>query len=358
MKVLFDGYWLMEGPPSGRMVALELVRAWSSEFPEDELFAAVPRHKMNSDLSLPNAVRVIPTKLVLHPLINFVELPLIARKLGGVDLYFCQNYSAPSKKAAVFIHDVLFQSNPEWFTRVERIYFSPITILARWAGVVLTSSSSEKRRIADANPSLKRIVTTGLGIPSDYNEGAQGQTVAGLTRGSYVISVGRLNARKNLLRSIEGALRSGVIIPDFPIVIVGEASGKAEDLTEAVQKGVADGRIVFLGYVTNEELLWLYKNAALMTFLSLDEGYGLPPVEAMHLGTKVLASNIPVMHEILGDYADYVDPTDVDAIAACIRAIRSEPPHTRARTRIPSWRDVVRTCRKAVLPGSSRNLRN
>jgi acetyltransferase-like isoleucine patch superfamily enzyme/glycosyltransferase involved in cell wall biosynthesis len=346
MKILFDGYWLIDGPPSGRMVVKETLRAWATEFPEDDLVVVVPSRHHTHTLDTPENVTLVRSRLRFHPLINGLGLTLMARGLKA-DAIYCQNFSAVSRRSAVFLHDVLFQSNPEWFTRAERIYFGLMIHLARYAGVVLTSSESEKQRIHSHNPTLRRVVATRLGIAPEFSGDAAVRAVPNLEPGSFLLTVGRLNARKNLDRTIEGALRSGALSSEFPLVVVGEASGRNEDLSASARAAMADGRVRFTGFVDNQQLLWLYANSALMTFLSLGEGYGLPPVEAMALGTPVLVSDLPVLHENLGEYATFVDPEDVDAIATAIKDSLagggpgiSEP--------IVSWATAVRASRAAL----------
>ncbi len=89
-----------------------------------------------------------------------------------------------------------------------------------------------------------------------------------------------------------------------------------------------DGSVRFLGFVSDAELAWLYRNAALVVFLSLDEGFGIPVIEALALGSPILASDIEVFHEIAGNRAAYVDPTDVEAIGRSVRHALDKPPHS------------------------------
>lgn len=336
------------------MVVTETIRAWARAFPQDEVVVAVPKHRWSLErVDLPQGVRLAPTRLRFHPLINNFELPALSRRLGPFDAVFCQNFATPFKTSVVFLHDVLFQTNPEWFTLRERTYFQLMVRSAKRAHVVLTSSRTERLRIELHNPQLRNVVDTGLGVSRVFTDGTDAQPITDLLSKSFILSVGRLNARKNLLRTIEGALKSGVLSTDFPLVIVGEASGKTEDLNGTFQAAIRDGRIRFLGFVSDEQLLWLYANASLMTFLSLDEGYGLPPVEAMLLGTRVLASDIPVMREVLGDYPGYVDPTSTTAISRAIKSACIDNSPTGLAKDSPTWERMVETSRRALLSAAN-----
>ncbi|MCQ3029013.1 glycosyltransferase, partial [Pseudomonas tremae] len=119
----------------------------------------------------------------------------------------------------------------------------------------------------------------------------------------FLLTVGRLNVRKNLAFTCLAAIRSGAISASFPLVIAGSVHGRSEDWPPEVQRAIADGAIILPGYVADEELAWLYGHCRAFLFFSRGEGFGLPPLEALRAGGEVLASDIPVMREILGEHA-------------------------------------------------------
>jgi glycosyltransferase involved in cell wall biosynthesis len=159
----------------------------------------------------------------------------------------------------------------------------------------------------------------------------------------YILSVGRLNIRKNLgflIRSCEDF----PILGDDALVVVGEVSGKNE-----IESLTSVGpRIEWLGNVTDGELRWLYEHADMLVFPSLDEGYGLPPIEASQFGCRVIVSDIPVFREVLGTDAEYFDPTAPESLFSAVLKVRRE-----SRTRNPhhgrAWADVVRSMRTAIV---------
>jgi len=352
VKLLIDGYWWPEGPDSNRMVLREIVRQWVDDYPDDSLTLAVPGE---TSVPVPDGVSVVRTRFRVHPAINFLELPLVARRRGS-DAILAFNFAAGAKTGVVFLHDVLFQSNPECFTRIERIYFSAMPRLAPRAHSVLTSTRAERDRIARYNPRLRRVVHTGLATPSSIAAASAIDPGLNLTEDSYLLCVGRLNVRKNLAATLRAALRSGVLSESFPLVVVGERSGRIAEFDDDLRAAAEAGLLQFVERVSDSELKWLYTHCALFVCMSSDEGFGLPPVEAASLGRRVLASDIPVFRETLGFHATLVDPADVDAIASAIRAIvgaESQPPPTAYQQRY-TWSAVCEAIRSELLDASAK----
>lgn len=143
----------------------------------------------------------------------------------------------------------------------------------------------------------------------------------------YILFVGNIEPKKNLRRLIEAFAG---IDTDLTLVVVGRKAwmweqeiGPAETLLGAKRCAL---RFKLLDYVPREDLEVLYSRAAFMVFPSLYEGFGLPPLEAMHFGCPVISSNTSSLPEVCGDAAAYVDPYDVrDIRAKMVRLIESEP---------------------------------
>jgi alpha-1,3-rhamnosyl/mannosyltransferase len=156
--------------------------------------------------------------------------------------------------------------------------------------------------------------------------------------GPYLLCVGTLEPRKNLPRLVQAyeAVRSQLPEP-FPLVIVGP-SGWGEQ--------VASGQgVVLAGSVSSTELAGLYASAHLLAYVPLIEGFGLPPVEAMSVGTPVVASPLPST----GGAAFQVDPRDTESIAAGLLRVASDGPTRRdlvergtVRAAELSWTSIAR----------------
>jgi glycosyltransferase involved in cell wall biosynthesis len=350
VRVLFDGFWWVEGPFSNRQVQREFVLAWADRFPDDELALAVPRpHRDRAAADLPAGMRVVTCRLRPHGVAVALELPGLARSFRA-DVTIAHNFTPLRGRSAVFLHDVLFQTNPEWFTRPERLYYGAMPVLAPRAEVVFTSSRTEAERIRDHNPKLRNVVPVGLSVPTALVASTPERPPA-VTSSDFLLCVARLNIRKNLSLAVRAALDSGQLTRERPLIILGEEEGKAADVHAGVSAAIADGRLQLVARASTAELAWLYENARALIFPSLDEGFGLPPIEALHFGTPVIASDIPVLRENLTRYATYADPTDPAAFAGAIREVCAGP---KRRVVLPpgtlaTWQHSVELMRAAIV---------
>jgi glycosyltransferase involved in cell wall biosynthesis len=312
VKIVFDAYWWAAGPPSVRHVLREIVFAWEHEFPDDELILVTPA-------TVTDGFATVRSKLYPQAL---VATRAVARavRIHRADAALSHNFAPKLRGAvsAIYLHDVLFVTNPEWFTRIERAYFS---LMVRWvkrADVVFTSSETEADRIRSHTPA-RLVRAVGLGLSRELTASADpDEADEALRADHFVLAVGRLNVRKNLGLVINASLDTGLITPTHPLVIVGSANGRGERADVRTQNAIDDGSVVFTGFVSEARLRWYYRHCSLFVFLSLGEGFGMPPIEAAYFAAPVLASDLPVFHETLGRAATFVDPTNRAAVTAAI----------------------------------------
>ncbi|MGH7204245.1 MAG: glycosyltransferase family 4 protein, partial [Candidatus Levyibacteriota bacterium] len=112
--------------------------------------------------------------------------------------------------------------------------------------------------------------------------------------------------------------------PDVKLLLVGKSNYFYDRLEKKVKQMGLEKSVLFLGGVTDEELIGLYQDAQALVFPSLMEGFGLPGLEAMQNGCLVLASDIPVFKEIYQDAALYFNPREIASIHATIRQVLTE----------------------------------
>lgn len=144
----------------------------------------------------------------------------------------------------------------------------------------------------------------------------------------YFLYVGNAYPHKNLERLLLASTKITSRIKmfkKFSLVLVGEQDFFYKRLKEKVKEMGFEDVVVFWGPADRKELEILYKNAIALVFPSLMEGFGLPAVEAMNQGCLVLASDIPVFHEVLGEAVVYFNPYNVEDIASKLESILKEP---------------------------------
>ena len=140
----------------------------------------------------------------------------------------------------------------------------------------------------------------------------------------YILSVGSAYPHKNLSLALEALARVRLHVPDLSYVIVGKADYFINRLKhEAAQQGLQDA-VVFWGEASETELAQLYRDAVAYVAPSLSEGFGLPGLEALQYDCPVVASDIPVFHEVLSKAALYFDPHAAVDLADCILRLMSD----------------------------------
>ena len=130
----------------------------------------------------------------------------------------------------------------------------------------------------------------------------------------YVLFVGSLQARKNLARLLEAWQQMKEAVPDAWLVIAGAGSKIFRPMRLA-----SGERVTFLGSICESDLPGLYAHATLFILPSLDEGFGLPTLEAMASGTPVVASNASALPEVVGEAGLFFDPLDISGMADALR---------------------------------------
>jgi glycosyltransferase involved in cell wall biosynthesis len=335
MKIGIDAKWFFEGPPSGRRVVRSLVRSLVEVAgPDDELhffLDARSRANVPADVSPEQCHYVWGS---VNQLSNVFLVPREADRLR-LDAVVYQNFSpllAGVRHARIaFIHGVAFADRPEFFTWQERMYFAPLRTLASRADRVCTVSESEKRRIVRlgyARGDRVDVVPNGVDdafVPRVELNASQVDAVLAdvAVHEPFVLYVGRLSAGKNVSALVRAMAH--VATPNLTLVIAGAADRTCRDLPLVAHRaGVAD-RVHFVGPMEDDSLRALYVAAAVFCFPSLDESFGLPPLEAMASGTPVVVSDLPAIRETCGDAAIYVDSADPLAIAGAIDALMRDP---------------------------------
>ena len=148
--------------------------------------------------------------------------------------------------------------------------------------------------------------------------------------GPYLLYVGSIEPRKNLARLLQAYQR----LRDrqetaHQLVLCGGRGWNNEQIYATLEKLPNKSDVLITGYVSEEEKNALLANADIFVFPSLYEGFGVPPLEAMHWGTPVVCSNAASLPEVVGDAACYVDPLSVESIAEGIEQVLTDRDYAR-----------------------------
>ncbi|ACH82346.1 MULTISPECIES: glycosyltransferase family 4 protein [Acidithiobacillus] len=225
-------------------------------------------------------------------------------------------------RQVVTIHDVVPIDHPEWLNPRFSAWYRFLTPkLARRVARVITDSEFTKARLLETTGVADNKVTVvPLGVdarfgPQDGDDVESAIQKLELPTSRYVLSLGSLEPRKNLGR----LLRAWAIIyrrlPEDVWLVVSGAKGKSLVFQDVPELKALPPRVFLTGHVPDELLPSLYAGAIAFAYLSVYEGFGLPPLEAMASGTPTLVGNCASLPEVVGDAAVQVDPYDIDAIA-------------------------------------------
>ncbi|HEU6456609.1 MAG TPA: glycosyltransferase family 1 protein [Roseateles sp.] len=259
-----------------------------------------------------------------------LDLPALRRSLG-LDLLHTQYVIPlqPARANAVTIHDVLFEPYPEYFGR---FFVWRSRLMMRWsarkADLLFTVSEYSRREIAERyRVNDENIVVVHNAVDRQaFFPGVEGEALVrarGLTPGGYLLTVGRIEPRKNHA----ALLRAYRALPGTPppLVIVGQRDFGYGDFESEMALMPQDRQVLVLGEIGDGELPALYRHAQVFVYPSFAEGFGMPPLEALASGVPVITSASTAIPEVVGDAGLLVDPKEPSALRAAIERLLQSP---------------------------------
>ena len=267
-----------------------------------------------------------------NPLIRLAwQLPRLVRE-HHLDVLHTQYIVPlwPGCKTVVTIHDVLFEPYPEYFTRFfvwrSRWLFRRS---ARLADAVMTVSEYSRQEIAwRYQVPSERIGLLLNAVDHEVFHPAQedGSAVLRsrqLKSGHYLLSVGRIEPRKDHVTLLKAYGELGVDAP--PLVIVGQRDFGYDAFDQVLRALPNKCDVRILNDVSDAELPVLMQHAMVLAYPSLAEGFGMPPLEAMACGIPVVTTDSTALPEVVGDAGLMFKPGDVDALTQHLRHLIDMP---------------------------------
>ncbi len=273
-------------------------------------------------------------RLPLRFLLEQVYLPLLLRR-RGIDVVHSLHYAFPlvtfGTRRAVTFHDMTFFNMPEVHERTKVLYFrSFMRAMARLADHSIFISRSA---LEDYTARLGPIRGASSVIP--HGKGEQFRQDVVFDRGrlsehyglaeQFVLYLGTIEPRKNLSRLVEAFAAIADRHPKLQLVIAGKRGWMIEDLYRTIERLGLEKRVLFPGFVSEEDKPALLRACALFVYPSLYEGFGLPALEAIACGAPTITSRIAALPEVVGDAALLIDPNSTESLAQAMESLLTTP---------------------------------
>ena len=346
MRVGLDGYPLSEPLTGVGHYTLELARALARNFPTDQFELVSPRPFAGSvaeDNKLPNLSFVKARSSSVRGHWWSVGLPLYARRVS-FDLFHGTNYELPlwnNRRSVLTIHDLSTLLFPELHRRpLARRARMRLPLAAKMATAIVTPTEAVKREVCEHLKIKPQKISAIHEAPRSFFRPASPDESAAIRKrlgveDNFLLFVGTLEPRKNLLTLLKAF---GQILQKTqlrPQLVIAGGEGWLMTQTESFidSAGFTD-RLLFAGYLQDEELRALYSSCKAFIYPSLYEGFGLPPLEAMACGAPVIASRIAALKEVIEDAAVLVDPLDSESLTrAIVEFLRDDKRREESKTR-------------------------
>lgn len=334
MRIGLDAREAFRSEPRGiGLYVRHLMREFTAQAPQDE-FLLYHQLVPPAGFTVPANMRAVHTDMPggrLHAW-ERLQMPWRVRR-DRLDVYHGTYNTLPLRwplwqgpPMVVSLHDVIVTYWPDDLGDPFVRYARAVTPrVVRDAAVILTVSEWSKRDICErygCDPAKVRLSLNGLhpavlaGAPAGAGDAARARFAEGRP---YVFAIGAPLERKNTGRLLDAWALVRRRRPDCPYLLLVSGLGKhADRFRERAEKSGAGSHVRFLPYLTLDDLIATYAGAALTVYPSLVEGWGIPVLESLALGTPVVTSNTSAMPEAGGEHARYFDPSSTEAIAAAI----------------------------------------
>lgn len=320
-----NGRFLSQGITGTQRYAFEILKSMVSGSPR-EIILHVPRNcEVPTELS--------GTKIVRSRLkgVFFDQFHMAIHSRGGTLLSLSGPITLFKSRQLGVIHDVGFLKFRENYNQLFVIwYWIMYRVATSRVKKIATVSNFSRLEIQHAFPRLKSQIILAPGSGNHVRGWESTRPSAVPAQLDFLLMVGTVSRRKNVMPTLAYLLEA-----DFNVVVCGSSGPKAvfsrPQFIEDLEK-LGSGKAIFV-QATDSELSWLFQNCRAFVFPSLYEGFGIPPLEALNCGARVIASSASAMPEVLGDRADYFNPTNFDGLLVALK----KKTNFRSNSANPGW---------------------
>lgn len=333
LKVGYDAKRLFDNNSGLGSYSHTLICDMLSYHMDDSYFLFTPSRRREVDFLPSPSARVVTPRGVWRLFKSLWRLVRLAPKCDkyGIQIYHGLSHELPygiervGVKTVLTVHDLIFLRHPEYYSRTDvKIYKRKLEYACSVADVIVAISNQTKGDLIDlmgVDESKIRVVYPGCKHRPDHNmapKEVDEQLKSYLIPSKFILCVGTLEERKNQLKLCQ-ALKN---LPDVQLVLVGRSSrGYGQMLHRYIRENDIADRVKIFSDVTDSQLSAFYKKCLYVVYPSICEGFGLPIVEAMAYGKPILTTRGGCFEEAGGRAAWYMDSSDVNDIARCIRRL-------------------------------------
>jgi glycosyltransferase involved in cell wall biosynthesis len=286
----------------------------------------------------------VPTSRPARLAFEQVRLPALLRS-AAVSVHHGPHYTMPARSpvpCAVTIHDCTFFDHPEWHLRTKAAFFRrAIRRAARHAAVLVCVSQVTAERLAANCPVRAPVVVAPHGVdharfsPTEPDPGADDAALRALgvpADRPFVAFIGTLEPRKGVAALVGAFDVLAASRPDLMLVLAGQTGWGMAETERALGSARHGERIVRTGYLPEPAVPALLRRAAVVAYPALEEGFGLPALEALACGAPLVTTEGTAMAEMAGGAALLVPPGAVGPLAEALAAALEAGPDTDRRT--------------------------
>lgn len=350
VKILIDSTSIRDNPSGVAFYTYNLITALKASENNHDLEVNIYRQPsmsqwLKNNHSLPDNLQGIsPLKFIPFPVTVTNLLGKSAQFLIPKDDRFWQDidiihgtdhyvYPFPNAKKVMTIHDLTFLKFPFYSNKIVKTYRNRIKKCLEWTDIIITFAHSTKQDIIDYFQLEKEKIFI-TSEASRYNlaylnalniEQIKAQINYDFQQ-KYILFVSTIEPRKNIINLVKAFnyLKKNYSI-NHHLILIGQKGWNYEQIFAEIENSQYHYHIHHLGYLSDEEVAIFYHLADVFVYPSFYEGFGLPVLEAMTLGTPVITSNTSSLPEVGGDAVIYINPDDYQSIAEGIYQVITQP---------------------------------
>jgi len=326
LKIAFDAKRAFNNLTGLGNYSRSVISSISKKTPQSTLYLFTPKEqnhifKLQSD----NNQVIKPKKWSNQYYWRMIGLNEDLQKLK-IDLYHGLSNEIPLHtpiKTIVTIHDLLFLKYPQLYSFIDRkIYTIKSKIACNNATKIIATSESTKEDIVNyfnINPEKIKVIYQSCHQDFiNYNNNEElDPKIKEKTNNPYLLYVGTIEKRKNLLFLLQALIK----MKEVNLICIGKKTNYYKTISAFIHKYKLHHRISFFEFIDTRTLSILYRNSRALIYPSIDEGFGIPIIEAMYSSTPVVISNNKIFREIGGESAYYFEQDNIESLIAEIKKV-------------------------------------